>query len=234
MKNPEQLQVEKSILLLFPHAQLGEKIVQLFLRNDYDVFLITQEKAIQARFSRFSSGRLQLILVHPPTWRFREQLTRKKPFFAKTVIYFSGGDFLKLNSSGKNEEWRIDHHQEPQIKFSLIDQLLHGFEKNPPRLWVNLAIGMGADQSEGMVYCKTRYGLTGFSKILEMNPAFTDTRIINICLTYFKHRSDEKKVLHCEHCLSDKLNELLVTATDEDTLGDYLLRWSDSIHGEKD
>ncbi len=222
---------QKTVLVLFPNSDLGKKIAGLFSENGYRVIIIVTDKKEQSKFSRVGGNVVAFYLPTQPEqfWSGLAAEVKKDILSAPVVFYCAGKDFLKMQSTGKQEEWRIDFQSETQKRLTFIDQLLSRFAENRPGLWVNLAMGTTMRHSKETAYCKTRYGMIGFSKILELNPKFEGATIRNICLSFFRHFHAGKAIDYCANCTTTDLRDSLMSLKDEDDLVRYLLQESEAL-----
>ena len=219
----------KTVVILFPWPGLGGEIAEKFLASDYQVILITEEKdpagsfkeQIQKYQNKLTIQNLEFSTNH--IWLQLSEHTKAQILSAPVIIHFAGSDYLQLKTQSINDDWRINQPDHTKLTFEFVDFLLSKMEDNPEKLWFNLVVGMGAQKDQGVIYCQTRYAITGFSKIIELNPKLSNINVLNICLTYFKHRKNHQKVHHCSHCLTEKLNDLLLMLDEEGSLSDYLL-----------
>jgi len=232
MKDEQKnLHSKRTLLILFPHSDLGEKITSLFSQNGYRIIVILSEEKTR---NEFNSPRENISIIHlqAPEDQFWSSLSadmKNDILSAPVVIYCADKDFLKMKSTGKHEEWQIDVQSEPQKKLSFIDQLLSRFTQNKPGLWINLAVGTSTRHSKDAAYCKTRYGMIGFSKILELNPKFQGMTVRNICLSFFKHYHAHKEIDYCTNCTTTDLRDSLMNLKNEDDLVHYLLQESNDL-----
>ena len=86
---------------------------------------------------------------------------------------------------------------------------------------------------KGSHYCKTRYGMIGFSKILELNPRFKGMTVRNICLSYLRQYPSTEGGDYCTHCTTMDLREALEEIRNEDDLVRYLLKESQALFEKK-
>lgn len=227
----EQKNMQKTVLVLFPHSELGKKIADLFSQNEYRVLIVLSGKKEQKEF-RDAGENVSIFYLQSQPEQFWSSLAddvKKEILSAPVVIYCAGKDFLKMSSTGKQEEWQIDFRSEPQKRLSFIDQLLSQFSQNKPDLWINLAVGTTMRHSKAAAYCKTRYGMIGFSKILELNPKFQGMTIRNICLSFFRQFHARKAMDYCTNCTTNDLRDSLMSLKDEDDLVRYLLKESEDL-----
>ena len=101
--------------------------------------------------------------------------------------------------------------------------------QNKPKLWVNLALGTRMQHAMDAAYCKTRYGMIGFGKILELNPKFKGMTVRNICLSFFRHYHTHKGLDYCTNCTTTDLRQALKELKDENDLVRYLFKESERI-----
>ncbi len=216
-------------MILFPNSELGEKIVDFFSKNGYRVIIIVMEE--KSKINR-PEGNVVICHLQAQPEQFWSDLAAdiKKDILSPPVVFYCAGkDFLKIKSSGKQEEWQIDHQSKTQRRLAFIDLLLSRFIQNKPKLWVNLAVGTMMQNAMDAAYCKTRYGMIGFGKILELNPKFEGMTVRNICLSFFRHYHSHKGLDYCTNCTTTDLRESLMELKNEDDLVRYLFRESEKL-----
>ena len=230
MKGSASTNLPKRVLILFPAGRLGEKIVRSFAREGYEVYVIAlgSEQRFQLPDETPKPVVATLNDGQGTIWEKLPRDTTEAILTSPVVIYYAGRDFLRLKASGKHEEWQIDHRSESQRRFAFVDHLLSKFAEHPPRLWINLAVGMTGHHEGKANYCRTRYGMLGFSKVLELHPRFQDMVVRNICLTFFAEYRTGAGMDHCEMCTTQELRDTLTQLTDEDDLVRFLLRETES------
>ncbi|NIA30821.1 MAG: hypothetical protein GWP06_13025 [Actinobacteria bacterium] len=222
---------KKTVLVLFPLSDLGQKIVGLFSQNGYRVNIILSNEKEQNEFNPPQENVSIFYLQAQPGqfWSNLADDVKSDILSAPVVIYCAGKDFLKMESTGKQEEWQIDFQSDTQKRLTFIDQLLSQFSENKPGLWINLAVGTTMQHSKATAYCKTRYGMIGFGKILELNPKFQGMTIRNICLSFFRHFHAGKAIDYCANCTTTDLRDSLMSLKNEDDLVRYLLNESEDL-----
>lgn len=222
----------KTLLILFPRGGIGQKIAQTFLQNGYRVTIIAGDGQRAEQIEQVGTENLHIHKLAPEKqfWSNDDAHAVDDILSAAVVIYCAEMDFLKLNSTGVLDEWQIDIHSDPQKKLSFVDQLLNRRSTPGPSLWINLALGTSMRQNMGADYCKTRYGMIGFSKILELNPKFAGMTILNICLSFFRHRIHNRTADYCSHCTTTELRAALTELRDENDLVNYLLAESERLN----
>ncbi len=231
MRTERQETPAKRALILFPTGRFGQKVVRTFAGNGYQVGVVELEGSRSASRLEEGTGDVHVLSVGLPGGGFWDNLppkARELLLNAPVVIYHAATDFLRLRSFGKNEEWRVDSADEAQRRFAVVEELVSRRKAHPPRLWVNLAIGVTGVHGKKGSYCRTRYGLLGFTQILHMDPAFREMPVRNICLSYFKDFRKGHNLEQCANCTTRELRDTLVTWNDEDDLIRYLLGESEA------
>ncbi|NOY78324.1 MAG: hypothetical protein GXO76_10705 [Calditrichaeota bacterium] len=223
--------IRKSILILFPHNDLCAQIVRLFAENNFSVSAVLFEDKLQSHFGD-SEKRVATISLDSSTGRSWDNLTAE----AKTnllsvpiVLYCADKDFLKMKTTGREEEWSIDFQNEVQQRFAFINHLLNQFSQGYPKLWMNLALGTRAPDRETEAYCKTRYGMIGFSKAIQLNPRFKGIDVQNICLSFFRFYQNHRTAEYCTYCTTPQQRQSLMNLTGEDELLQYLINESEKL-----
>ena len=218
--------------MLFPGGSIGEKIARSFSQNGYRILLIAPDRRMAEHMKESGVKNVQsfTLALEEEFWSSLASGAVNDILSAPVVIYCAEKDFLKLNSTGFHDEWRIDLDSDSQKKLSFVDQLLSR-RISGPGLWINLVLGTSTHQDADADYCKSRYGMIGFGKILELNPRFSDMKILNICLSFFRHHKNGQRANYCSHCTTLELREALTTLGDENDLVRYLLQQSNELMG---
>lgn len=217
----------KRVLILFPSGRIGQDLVARFAEAEYNV-VVTQ---LEGKKFSTPAKNVTVVPVAPNDADFWEKLSpqlREEILNAPVVVYHAGKDFLRLKASGKNDEWQLDSQDESQKRFAFVEGLLSKLTTRPPVLWINLAVGVTGAHGGKEHYCRTRYGLLGFTQILHLNPAFRNMAIRNICLSYFQDRRRGHTSESCERCTTQELRAALSPLESQDDLLAYLVRESDA------
>ncbi len=222
----------KQALILFPTGRIGQKIVRIFAEHGYQVGVVVLGDGKQASQVAPTGDNVRIVNVALPDesfWRGLPADLAELLLKAPSVVYHAATDFLRLKSSGKDDEWRLDADDQAQRRFGFVEELISRRAEHPPALWVNLVVGVTGVQAKKGTYCRTRYGLLGFTQILRLNRAFRDTEIRNICLSYFKDFRKGHSLEQCANCTTRELRDTLVTWNNEDDLVRYLLQESEAV-----
>jgi NAD(P)-dependent dehydrogenase (short-subunit alcohol dehydrogenase family) len=218
------LSAEKLLLLLFPPARLGSRILAAFSRAGYRVivFLLAEEDR-----SFCSRGTVQCLTLTAPLEAFWEGLDDslvEATVHARAVISFVGKDYLALKVRGRGEEWSINATDPAQLRISFMEMVLGKSEASARSLWVNLSSGQHRRGPSGEVFCNTKYSLTGFSRALQLTPRLSRFEVVNLCLTYFRKGPSGSGPIHCQHCITQEALEHGENLAGVRKLPQYLLR----------
>ena len=235
MKNRDN--PEKSVLILFPRGEWCSQLVSEFAQRDFSVFVVTLGHAGEFQFEEAEKN-ISVIGLHAPMDEYWDNLPseiKSNWLNVLVVIYCADKDFLRTKASGKEEEWQIDLQNAVQQRFSFIDRLLEQFSPGNPKLWFNVAIGARSPDQMVTTHCKTRYGMIGFSKALELNSKFKGMEVQNICLSFFRFFRKHPNADYCTNCTTAQQREAMKKLTDENELVHYLVDeseriWGNSIH----
>ena len=200
----------ENILILFPGRNVGARIIQN-LAQRYHLMVVLFSKDEEEYFSRKIENleNVNFVVVKISVAAFwEEQKGRLIDFLTRTraIIYFMSTDWLTMHIDHKGEAWAIDHARIENKKFAIMEKILHSLDEEKKTTWINIAYGSHKRDSEGKIFCNTRYGLTGFLRSIELEPKHKSLKIINICLNYFRENKDKSKPVHCEHCVSEELD----------------------------
>ncbi len=201
------------VLLLFPKFHLGEEMVSRFLKAGFQVVLFTLSAEDAAKFrDRFKnqSQAVDVFLIPQKGERFWEQLTaaeKQRLQGPDIILNFVGNELMKIRVQGEGAEWHIDHRATGQRLMGFVDSLLQQVEMKSPSLWINIVHGVGGQSGKEEIFCSTRYGVMGLTEILKMNPALKGVEVVDICLTYLRHKQNKERVFHCAHCVAEKFSE---------------------------
>ncbi|MGQ9629071.1 MAG: hypothetical protein ACUVXI_01995 [bacterium] len=229
MNRERSLSSDKVLLMLFPPRRLGKKILRRFLKGEYKVFLFTLSEEDREYFSNFKKGGEEspsVIRVETPLQTFWGKIPPLKDTILRprVTIHFMGKDFLEIKIGGRDEEWEINPSDTAQIKFAFIETILQNFCREDKSVWINLASGVHARSETGQIFCNTRYGLTGFTKVMELTPHLANIEVINVCLTYFGKASEGVEMVHCSHCVTEKLIEQGLSLGEKEDISELLVR----------
>ncbi len=222
---------EKSVVFLFPRDALCARMAARFAREGFAVFVILFEKQGKAHFENTDKN-VRVERFSPPAEHFLPNLSpeaAKQLLSAPVIIFCADKDFLKLKVSGQQEEWHIDAQNEVQQHFAFIDQLLSRAKPQALRFWANVAVGTRAPDQMVASYCKTRYGMIGFSKAIELNARFRGIVVQNICLSFFRFFQNHPEAEYCTNCTTAEERQTLTQLSSEEELIDYLVRKSEKI-----
>jgi hypothetical protein len=197
----------EKLIILFPQRALGMRIIQN-LPNVYRlvVFVLSEEELHY--FKRLKEERkLDMQIVHAKDtitdfWNKHGSVFNKSLNATRGVINFMGRDWLKMRIEQNGVDWKINHSNPENKKLALAENILHALVEGQPVIWINLAYGTHKPSADGRIYCNTRYGLTGFSKAIELTPGLQNVVIINICMNYFFSGRSKTLQLHCRNCVS--------------------------------
>lgn len=227
--------LNRTLLILFPRPNLGWKIIDLFSQNRFRTVAVFDKETTRKDFVSMFDDTVGIITTvrrqtfESEFWQNLSRQTMNEMLAAPVIIYCAGQDFMKINVKGAGEEWKIDHKSDQQKRLTFIDQLMNRFKSKSLRLWFNLASGTSGKESEGEVYCNTRYGMIGFNKIFDLNPKFANIKMVNICLTYFHHQLKNEPMKNCAYCAAEHFPDALKFIRDETGLGEYLLQESEKL-----
>ena len=62
-----------------------------------------------------------------------------------------------------------------------------------------------------------------------MNPVFKGVKVVDVCLTYLKHKSNKNRVLHCAHCIAEKFTEETVNLDTPREIARFLVEKSQQL-----
>lgn len=225
----------KTLLMLFPSQNLGDKILVKFLGEEFKVTLFTFSKKDRGHFLAFKKNggeEISVINLEIPIQSFWEKMTsnlKENILSSSVVIYFMERDFQKVRIHGDGEEWRINPGDMAQVKFAFVERILNNLLKREKVIWINLAFGSHLQSKNGQIYCNTRYGVTGFTKIMELTPHLQNIETVNICLTYFRESGNLAKRPHCSHCITEKVVDKKILLNRRVDVAQFLLEKVDSI-----
>ncbi|MCJ7540763.1 MAG: hypothetical protein MUO88_13995 [Desulfobacterales bacterium] len=207
----------ENMLILFPKRSTGVRIIQN-LSQYYNLLIIVFSKDDEEYFKRKveSMENVNIVTVKSSIEAFwEEQKDHLIDFLTRTraVLYFMSTDWLTIQIDQKGEIWTIDHARIENKKFSIMEKILHSLDKEKKIIWINLAYGSHKPDTEGKIFCNTRYGLTGFLRSIELEPEHKNLKIFNICLNYFREQKDKNKPVHCKHCVSEELDTVDLSKT---------------------
>ncbi len=226
---------DKKILLLFPWKTVGEKLLVRFLEKGNRVVFFTfsakEESFFRNRYPQFKN----LLNVYSPQDSpedFWEQLSpADKEIISQPdiLLNFIGNELIKIKVEGEGENWKIDSQARGKRRMDFIDLLLRKFPIKKKSVWINVVYGMGGQSNKTDIFCSTRYGVMGITEILKMNPALSGVKLVNICLTYLKHKEDRGRVLHCSHCVAQKFGEETINFTSPESIAAFLVEKSEEL-----
>ena len=238
MQNNNISNQAKKILLLFPWKTVGEKVLVRYLEKGNRVVLFTfsaKEKTIyQTRFRQFKKL-VDVFSIEDSTEDFWEQLSptdKDKISRPDILLNFIGNELIKIKVEGEGENWEIDSQAQGQRRMDFIDLLLRKFPIKKNSVWINVVYGMGGQSNKVHIFCSTRYGVMGITEILKMSPVLSGVKIVNICLTYLKHKEDQSRVLHCSHCVAQKFGEEPINFSSPENIAAFLVEKSEKLLAE--
>ncbi len=138
-----------------------------------------------------------------------------------------------MRVTGNEEEWHIDFQNPVQQRFACVDELLGQYQPGQLKLWFNVAVGTRSPDSAVVTYCKTRYGMIGFSKAIELNPKFSGIAVQNICLSFFRFYQKHHEAEYCTNCTTLEQRQAMKNLADEKELVQYLVVESENRLLEK-
>ena len=191
----------RHILILFPPRETGKNISKKFIENGYRVSLLIFKKE-EPVYKELTETKGAYFSVYT-TEESNKEITAQVKELLRAIdilLNFIGTDFLALHVKGENAQWQIDHNAAVNQKFVILDSVVKSWDKAIEVLWLNVLYGKMSDSSGGHTFCPARYALSGFENLLKMNPAFENTKITNICLSYLKHSSMPEHTHHCADC----------------------------------
>ena len=228
MKNKKS---KKSVILLFPRDALCARLAARFAREGFRVSVVLFEKQGESYFENLDEN-VRVERFSPPAEHFLPNLSpeaKEGLLSAPVVIFCADKDFLKLKVSGQQEEWHIDAQHEVQQRFAFIDRFLSKAQPQALRFWANVAVGTRAPDQMVASYCKTRYGMIGFSKAIELNTRFRGITVQNICLSFFRFFQNHPEAEYCTNCTTVEERQTLTQLSSEEELIDYLVRKGEKI-----
>ncbi len=203
-----------TLFMLFPWKILGEKIITFFTERDYSVIVLVLSADDKEFFEDSARAtlppekmerKLSVLEILSPaqfSWKDLPAFLSENTAGPKTVVHFLGRDFLEMKTKGNGEEWDINREEKVQVKFAFIERFLQDLMYDGNLLWVNLAYGSHKRSPDGQIWCNTRYGLTGFTRVLELTPHLSAFETLNICLSYFTRTRSPEEITHCDNCIT--------------------------------
>ncbi len=228
MKNRKS---EKSAVLLFPRNALCAQLATRFAEEEFSVSVVLFEEQGRSFFEGFNEN-ISVQRFSPPADRYWENMSeeaKSRLLSAQVFVFCADKDFLHLKVSGQQEEWHIDAQNDVQQRFAFIDRLLSLAKPGGPQFWANVAVGTRAPDQMEASYCKTRYGMLGFSKAIELNARFKGIVVQNICLSFFRFYQRHPEADYCTNCTTAQERETLTQLSSEEELIDYLVQKSEKI-----
>lgn len=235
MQSNHNSQESKHILLLFPWRGLGEATIWQLLEKSYQIYLILQSSDDKNYFEnkfQSQSDLLNIYLLQDEPALFWRQLSQadseviRQPYL---VFNFIGKDFLTMNVEGEGEKWNIDLSEPSHLRFAFTDLLLNHFPPNIQCTWINLVYGAAGHTGKKNIFCQTRYTIMGFTNLVKMNPLLGNVEMINVCLTYLKHRDKADRVTHCTHCVAEKYQDELIHLDTPEKIASFLIRKGEEL-----
>ncbi|MFZ0389827.1 MAG: hypothetical protein WAN36_05160 [Calditrichia bacterium] len=228
-------QKQHTILLLFPWKKLGKEVISRFLQTENHIILITHSAEDQTFFKDNTAGPnpdLRILRMGKEPEKFWQELpadVKQQIKQSALVINFIGTDFIKMKTGGEGTDWEIDPDQPAQQRFSFITLLLDNIEKTVHCKWINLVRGAVGAGNQPFTFCATRYNIIGFTHLVEMNPKLSGMEMVNICLSYLKHRDEGVRVTHCTHCVAEKYRMENIDLSTSESIADFLVKKSHAL-----
>jgi len=126
----------------------------------------------------------------------------------------------------KEQNWKDNLNQASRNRFELVDIILNSFTPGKKCLWFNVVHGKGGHTPGEQVFCNTRYGVTGYTRAIQMNPALSGIKVINIFLTYMREHFTAHRVEHCNHCVSEKFRGEIDKVKKDKDIAEFLVEKS--------
>lgn len=222
-------------MLIFPPRGLGEEILFKYLETGARVLVLVEGDGGLDGLSKISEDdKSRCTVIKPegkakPFWDSLKPTLQEKISSASIVYNFIGNLFLRIKVEGEHQDWRVNLDQASRNRLELVDLVMSNYRRNHRCLWFNVVYGKGGHVEGEQVFCNTRYGVTGFSRAMEMNPALAGIKVINICLTYMHDRFHEYKVTHCNHCVSEKFRGEIDAVKKEKDIAGFLVKKSSQL-----